>query len=209
MFFTTPDLLEIGKLPFVTPYKKPTRHEALRYYRQASSTRTGSTSRSARKSIASEREEVEGETIFVVDSRSAAGCGAAAARGSRDRDRLLRSPEHGRHPRRRPAARTALLRRPARSLPTERRGGGRKNSAAKASLEMYRAGAQVTLVHRARDAVRPDQYWVRPDIDNRIKEGSIAAHFESRVLEIRPTSVLRRVPAAVFNSMCLPTRSCC
>ncbi len=67
---------------------------------------------------------------------------------------------------------------------------GGKNSAAIASLELYRAGAQVTLVHRGATLSDRIKYWIRPDIDNRIKEGSVNAHFQSRVEEIRPTSAI-------------------
>src|SRR5438045_7789195 len=67
-------------------------------------------------------------------------------------------------------------------------GGG--NSAAESALEMYRAGAHVTLVHRAATLKPTIKYWVRPDIENRIKEGSVAAHFNAAIREIRPTSVV-------------------
>jgi thioredoxin reductase (NADPH) len=67
-------------------------------------------------------------------------------------------------------------------------GGG--NSAAEAALEMFRAGAHVTLVHRGPELKSTIKYWVRPDIDNRIKEGSIAARFNACVKEIRPTSIV-------------------
>ena len=67
-------------------------------------------------------------------------------------------------------------------------GGG--NSAAEAALEMYRAGAHVTLVHRWPQLKPTIKYWVRPDIDNRIKEGSIAARFGRCVKEIRPASIV-------------------
>jgi thioredoxin reductase (NADPH) len=67
---------------------------------------------------------------------------------------------------------------------------GGKNSAAEAALELYRAGAQVTLVHRHAALGDSIKYWVRPDIENRIKEGSIAARFEACVVEIRPTAVV-------------------
>jgi thioredoxin reductase (NADPH) len=69
-------------------------------------------------------------------------------------------------------------------------GGG--NSAAEAALEMYRAGASVTLVHRRSELKSTIKYWVRPDIENRIKEGSISAMFDTVVTEIRPTTVLTR-----------------
>ncbi len=62
-------------------------------------------------------------------------------------------------------------------------GGG--NSAAESALEMFRAGAHVTIVHRAPTLKPTIKYWVRPDIENRIKEGSITAHFSAVVREIR------------------------
>jgi bacillithiol disulfide reductase len=67
-------------------------------------------------------------------------------------------------------------------------GGG--NSSAEAALQLFRSGAHVTLVHRRPALKRTIKYWVRPDIENRIKEGSIAARFSACVTEIRPTSVL-------------------
>jgi thioredoxin reductase (NADPH) len=73
-------------------------------------------------------------------------------------------------------------------------GGG--NSAAEAALEMYRAGAHVTLVHRASELKSTIKYWVRPDIENRIKEGSVAARFNTCIAEIRPTSVVVRTGEA-------------
>ena len=67
---------------------------------------------------------------------------------------------------------------------------GGKNSAAEAALDLYRSGAHVTLVHRRPALGQSIKYWVRPDLDNRIKEGSIAARFDTQLLEIRPTSVI-------------------
>ena len=67
-------------------------------------------------------------------------------------------------------------------------GGG--NSAAESALEMFRAGAHVTIVHRAAALKSTIKYWVRPDIENRIKEGSIAARFGTCVTAIRPTSIV-------------------
>src|SRR4030095_11406481 len=65
-----------------------------------------------------------------------------------------------------------------------------KTSAAEASLELFRAGVHVTLVHRHATLGDTIKYWVRPDIENRIKEGSIAGRFETNVLEITPTAVI-------------------
>ncbi len=66
---------------------------------------------------------------------------------------------------------------------------GGSNSAAEAALVLFRAGAHVTLVHRRARAVGSIKYWVRPDIENRIAESSVAARFESRVVEIGPDAV--------------------
>jgi thioredoxin reductase (NADPH) len=67
---------------------------------------------------------------------------------------------------------------------------GGKNGAAEAALELFRGGAHVTLVHRHATLGDSIKYWVRPDIENRIKEGSITAHFETLVCEIKPTGVV-------------------
>ena len=67
---------------------------------------------------------------------------------------------------------------------------GGKNSACEAALDLYRNGAHVTLVHRGAALGDSVKYWVKPDIENRIKEGSIAARFNTRVVEIRPTEVV-------------------
>ena len=67
---------------------------------------------------------------------------------------------------------------------------GGKNSAAEAALDLYRSGAHVTLVHRRAELGASIKYWVKPDIENRIKEGSIAARFETLVVEIRPREVV-------------------
>jgi thioredoxin reductase (NADPH) len=67
---------------------------------------------------------------------------------------------------------------------------GGRNSAAEAALELFRAGSHVTIVHRGAELGASIKYWVRPDIENRIKEGSIAARFEAHVVEIRPQSVI-------------------
>ena len=189
-FFTTPDLLEIGKLPFVTPYEKPTRHEALRYYRRVVDA-YGLQIAFGEEALAIEREEAAGEQTFVVDTRSARGVrrgrharGVVFAIGYYDHPNQVGIPgealPHVAHYYGDPHA---LYRQRVLIV-------GGKNSAAIAALELHRAGAQVTLVHRGETLSDRIKYWIRPDIDNRIKEGSIAAHFCARVTEIRPTSAL-------------------
>src|SRR5260221_11748074 len=74
---------------------------------------------------------------------------------------------------------------------------GGANSAAESALELHRAGAHVTLVHRSPELKSTIKYWVRPDIENRIKEGSIAARFSSCLTQIRSTSGIVRGPDGV------------
>lgn len=66
---------------------------------------------------------------------------------------------------------------------------GGKNSAAEAALELHRAGAEVTLVHRGSGLTPSIKYWIRPDLENRIREGAIKAHFGSRVVSVSERAV--------------------
>jgi len=195
VFFTTPELLEIGKLPLITPYDKPTRLEALRYYRRVVDS-FGLQVSFHEEVIDIEREEDSssgengGQPVFVVTTKTPGGTRVRHARavvlaiGYYDLPNVLGIPGEDlphvshyyteAHPYYR--HRVVVV--------------GGKNSAAETALELYRAGAQVTLVHRHATLGDSIKYWVRPDIDNRIKEGSIAARFEARVIEIRPTEVV-------------------
>ena len=191
VFFTTPELLEIGGLPFVTPYEKPTRDEALRYYRRVVDTynldvQLGYDVRTIRREVRSDT-----TTLLAVETRHAhAGPGRRLARtvvvatGAYERPNMLGVPGEDlphvshyyteAHPYYR--KRVVIV--------------GGKNSAAETALELHRSGAQVTLVHRRAELGSGVKYWVRPDIENRIAEGSVTAHFETRVVEIRPTAVV-------------------
>ncbi|HEY2908287.1 MAG TPA: NAD(P)-binding domain-containing protein [Vicinamibacterales bacterium] len=190
VFFTTPELLEIGGLPFVSPYSKPTRGEALVYYRKVVETYDLQIA-FEEKVLSIDREQEGGDTVFAVETRSARG-----VRRIRHARTIVLAIGYYDHP--------VQLGVPGEDLPHvyhyahephpyyRRRvvivGGG--NSAAESALELFRAGAHVTLVHRRSELKRTIKYWVRPDIENRIKEGSIVARFGSCVKEIRPTSVV-------------------
>ncbi len=71
---------------------------------------------------------------------------------------------------------------------------GAKNSAAIAALELFWTGARVTLIHRGGQISEKVKYWIRPNIENRIKSGEIKAYFHSQVVEIRPDSILLNTP---------------
>jgi thioredoxin reductase (NADPH) len=186
VFFTTPELLEIGGLPLVTPYDKPTRLESLRYYRRVVD--TYQLQISFREEVVSIDRE---DGAFAVTTRTHRGVqrvrhahAIVLAIGYYDLPNDLGVPGEDlphvshyytdAHPYYR--QRVVIV--------------GGKNSAAEAALELFRGGAKVTLVHRHATLGESIKYWVRPDIENRIKEGSIAARFEATVVEIKPTGVV-------------------
>jgi thioredoxin reductase (NADPH) len=186
-FFTTPELLEIGGLPLVTPYEKPTRIEALRYYRRVTE-KFDLRIEFGRQVTDLDRDASTG--VLTVTSTSSSGTRADRARavvfaiGYYDHPNRLGVPgedlPHVSHYYRDAHAsyrqRVVIV--------------GGKNSAAEAALELFRAGAHVMLVHRRSTLGASIKYWVKPDIDNRIAEGSIPARFNTRVVEITPEAVI-------------------
>ncbi len=190
VFFTTPELLEIGGVPLTTPFEKPTRAEALRYYRKV--TDTFQLQVALYETVTRiERDGHGDDAVFAVSTRTRLGAervrdarAVVLAMGYYDRPNMLGVPgedlPHVSHyysePHPHYRRRVVVV--------------GGKNSAVEAALDLYRNGAQVTLVHRGSALGDSVKYWVRPDMENRIKEGSIAAHFATRIVEIRPTSVM-------------------
>ncbi len=195
VFFTTPELLEIGGLPFVTPYEKPTRMEALRYYRRVADTFDLALAFDE-EVVGVRRRQDQGRAWFELDVRTRGG-GARTrsahavvlATGYYDQPNLLGVPGEGLpHVSHYYSEPHAYYRRPVVVV-------GGKNSAAEAALDLYRAGARVTLVHREPMLGGSIKYWVKPDIENRIAEGSIPALFETRVTRITAASVTVEGPA--------------
>ncbi len=194
VFFTTPELLEIGGLPFVSPFEKPTRLEALRYYRRVVDAKDlrvelGVTVCGIQRDedgLFAVQTTADDERVVVRRARA-----VVVAIGYYDRPNLLGIPGedlpnvshyyHEPHP---------FYRRQVVVV-----GGG--NSAAEAALELYRAGAKVTIVHRSPAFNRSIKYWVLPDLENRIKEGSIPARMNTRVVEIRPGQAMVEGEAGV------------
>ena len=178
VFFTTPELLEIGDLPLVCAAEKPTRAEALKYYRKVV-----------------EHYELElrlGEMVTAVDGRDGGfTVHTRARRRQRWRDHAYRRASWWSPPDITICRISSNV--PGEDLPhvshyyTEAHSFwredvviiGGKNSAAEAALDLYRSGARVTLVHRGADLGSTIKYWVRPDIENRIKAGQIRAHFRA------------------------------
>jgi thioredoxin reductase (NADPH) len=189
-FFTTSELLEIGGIPFPTTNAKPARNEALEYYRQVAAF--------YKLDVRPYRlvEKVTGaDGAFAVHTRDRFGRAQeftarklAVAIGYYDLPNLLQIPGE------------ELSKvhhyyddpHPYSGLDVVVIGG--KNSAAIAALELWRHGARVTLIHRGTGMHRHVKYWIKPDIENRIKNGEIQALFDSRVVEITPDTVVVETP---------------
>jgi thioredoxin reductase (NADPH) len=187
VFFTTPELLEIGGVPFVSPYEKPTRAEALRYYRKVTD---------AFDLEVAQYEPVVGLSVkpdgtFHVRSQRAhaphrdwTASAVVLATGAYDVANELGIPgEHLPHVSHYYKEPYGFYRRRVVIV-------GGKNSSAEAALDLYRAGASVLIVHRRAALGDSIKYWVKPDIENRIKEGAIEARFLTRVIEIRPAEIV-------------------
>ncbi|HYE72722.1 MAG TPA: YpdA family putative bacillithiol disulfide reductase [Blastocatellia bacterium] len=191
-FFTTPELLEIGDLPFVCEREKPTRHEGLKYYRRVAE----------RYNLRVNQYEkvlrVTGsDGDFHLKTEALQNVGGGEFRTYRAR-KLIVATGYYDFPN--------YLGIPGEDLPKVAHyyndahpffdrdvvviGGA--NSAAIAALELYRHRARVTLVHRGA-VLRPSiKYWIMPDITNRIANKEVRALFNTIVTEIKPTSVCVR-----------------
>ncbi len=187
VFFTTPELLEIGGLPFVSPFEKPTRIEALRYYRRVVDALQLRIEMDT--TVCAVRRDEDTDT-FVVDAQQMGRRVVMRARavvmaiGYYDHPNILGVPgEDLPHVSHYYSDAHPFYRKQVVVV-------GGANSAAEAALELYRGGAKVTLVHRRPTFNRNIKYWVLPDLQNRIKEGSIAARLGARVVEIRPGEVV-------------------
>jgi thioredoxin reductase (NADPH) len=180
VFFTTPELLEIGGLPMVTGGDKPTRIEALKYYRKGAE-HYGLELRLFEKVL-----RVDGhDGAFTVVTETESGreeryCGKkiVVATGYYDLPNEMGVPgEHLPHV-------THYYTEPHPFWKQDVVVIGGKNSAVESALDLYRNGARVTLLVRSKELGQSLKYWVRPDIENRIKAGQIQALFSTRVKEI-------------------------
>jgi thioredoxin reductase (NADPH) len=186
-FFSTSDLLEIGGMPFVSSGPKPTRKEALVYYRKvAESARLDV--RLYTRVLGIER---GGDGGFRVDTSRGALTArhVVAATGFFDTPNLLGVPGEEL-----PNV-THYYREAFPYSGTDVLVVGGKNSAVEAALDLHRNGARVTMAVRGPAFGKSVKYWLSPDIENRVKEGSIRAFFETRVLSIAVDSVTLATPA--------------
>lgn len=185
VFFTTPELLEIGDIPMTSLNEKPGRTEALKYYRR----------------VADHYHLDIHQYEKVLSVEGSDGCfTVVSALRTYSTKKIVLSTGYYDIPNRL-------------DVPGENLGKvihyykeahpyynhdvlvvGAKNSAAIAALELFWTGARVTLVHRGGEMSNKIKYWIKPNIENRIKNGEVRAYFHSRIVEIRPKEVVLRTP---------------
>jgi bacillithiol disulfide reductase len=188
-YFSTSDRLEIGEVPFVSHGDKPTRRESLEYYRRAAE--------SWQLNIHTYEEVlniIKSDSGFEVKTTKANYFSEhiIIATGFYDKPNLLNIPGEEK-----PKVKHYFDEaHPYAYLNLVIIGGG--NSAVDVALETFRRKSKVTMVIREDNFKEGVKYWVRPDIENRIREGSIKAYFNSQVSEIRDNEIEINTPGEVI-----------
>jgi thioredoxin reductase (NADPH) len=180
VFFTTPELLEIGGLPMTSLNEKPGRTEALKYYRRVAEY-YGLNIHQYERVLSIEG----GDRDFHVRSSKTEyrARKIVLATGYYDVPNMLNVPGEGLE------KVIHYYKEPHPFYDHDVLVVGAKNSAAIAALELHWTGARVTLIHRGSKISDRVKYWIKPNIENRIKSGEITAYFNSRLIEIHPKSV--------------------
>ncbi len=184
-FFSTPELIEIGGHPFPVHGNKPLREEAIEYYRRVAQ------NENIRLRLYERVRRIDGECDafrVVTDKDVIAARRVVIATGFFDYPNLLHIPgedlpkvtHYYKEPYPYFGQRVAVI--------------GARNSAAKAALDCSRHGARVTLLARGTELSNRIKYWIKPDLENRIKQGAITARFETVVREIRESSLVIEGP---------------
>jgi thioredoxin reductase (NADPH) len=196
VFFTTPELLEIGDIPMTALGEKPVRAEALKYYRRVAAHYELDIRQYTRVLRITGTDSAF--TVHTEDRNGAHGEFHARkvilATGYYDKPNMLGIP--GEHM----AKVIHYYKEPHPYFNHDVAVIGGKNSAAIAALELWWTGARVTLIHRRAALSGSIKYWIRPTIDNRLKNGEITGYLSSAVEEIRPESIVIRTPKGVVEA---------
>lgn len=189
-FFSTSEKLEVGGIPFVTISNKPVRSEALEYYRRVATANhlpinlfeevTGITKNNKYYTVISNKATYEAKYVIV-----STGFYDIPVTLDIPGENLPKVKHYYQDPNYYALQKVVVV--------------GSSNSAIDVALETYRKGAEVTLVVRGDEISSRVKYWVRPDIINRIKEGSIKAYFNSHLKEIRENEVDIETPEGVVT----------
>ena len=190
-FFSTSQKLEIGGVPFVSISNKPNRNEALEYYRRVAE--TFSLNINLFEAVTNVAKESDGNFAVQTEKAHYKAKKVIISTGFYDVPVMMNVPGEElskvRHYYKDPhlyAFSNILVI-------------GANNSAIDVALETYRKGAKVTLVIRSAEIGSKVKYWVKPDIENRIKEGDIKAYFNSEVIEISEAEVKVKTPEGIVS----------
>ena len=183
-FFSSSEKLEIDNIPFISKEAKPKRNEALEYYRRIV------TSNQLDIHLFEIVLHVQKKDVFHIetDKSEYSSKNIVVATGFYDLPNMIKVPgedlpkvsHYYKDPHFYASQKLAVI--------------GASNSAIDAALECWRKGAEVTLVIRGPEVGQRVKYWVRPDIINRIEEGSIKAYYDTVVKEIRETDLILDTP---------------
>lgn len=185
VFFTTPELLEIGGIPMTALNEKPTRNEALKYYRRVADHFKLDIHQYER---VTEVTGADGNFTVHTDKATYACRKVIFSTGYYDLPNYLGVPGEE-------LPKVIHYYREAHPYyDSDVLVVGAKNSAALAALELWWTGARVTMVHRGPGVHNHVKYWIKPNIENRIKNGEIPAYFHSSVKEIREKEVVLTTP---------------
>ncbi|KHJ38119.1 ferredoxin--NADP reductase [Pedobacter glucosidilyticus] len=183
-FFSTSEKLEIGDVPFVSNNPKPTRSEALEYYRRVALKFKLNIKLFEEVQTLEKKDDYE----IITSKNTYKGKNIILSTGFYDLPALLNVPgedlpkvyHYYKDPHYFALQKVIVV--------------GASNSSVDAALECYRKGADVTMIIRAEDIGERVKYWVRPDIQNRIAEGAIKAYFKSAIKEIKAKEVIVDTP---------------
>jgi thioredoxin reductase (NADPH) len=189
-FFSTSEKLEIGGIPFVTISNKPTRAEALEYYRRVATSNnlpinlfeevTAIAQQNNAYTVTTNKATYQAKRIII-----STGFYDVAVNLDIPGEDLPKVQHYYKDPHFFAMQKVVVV--------------GSSNSAIDVALETYRKGADVTLVVRGDEISHRVKYWVRPDVINRIKEGSIKAYFNSNLQAIRQTEVDIATPEGIIT----------
>ena len=190
-FFSTSQKLEIGGVPFVSISNKPNRNEALEYYRRVAE--TFSLNINLFEAVTNVAKESDGNFAVQTEKAHYKAKKVIISTGFYDvpvmmnvpGEELLKVRHYYKDPHLYAFSNILVI--------------GANNSAIDVALETYRKGAKVTLVIRSAEIGSKVKYWVKPDIENRIKEGDIKAYFNSEVIEISEAEVKVKTPEGIVS----------
>jgi len=189
VWFSTPELLEIGNIPFIVSAVRPTRVDTLKYYQKV--VRHFQLDVRYFDPVVGVKRQDGSFLVRTANGATHAGRNIVVATGYFDHPNKLGVPgedlPHVSH----------YYDEPFRYFDRDIVVVGGRNSAVEASLDLFRNGGRVTLIHRGERLSEGVKYWILPDIENRIKAGEVHAQFQSSVLEIRPGTVIVRGPSGV------------